>query len=400
MPESYHVLVVAAGRGSRAGGGLPKQFRSLAGQPLLARTLQAFLDRDDIATVVPVIHADDRDLYDAATANLHGRDGRLSPPAMGGSTRQESVQAGLETLAERFSGGADYVLIHDGARPFPSHGLIGRAMAGARAHGAAVPGCQIFDTVKQVAEGGRIVGTPDRNRLRAVQTPQAFSLDLILDAHRRAVADGRHDLTDDAAVAEYAGHDVFVFEGEATNVKITTSEDFRSAEMRLLSVLPDVRTGQGFDVHSFTEGSFVWLGGVKIDHVRALAGHSDADVVLHALTDAILGAIGDGDIGSHFPPSEARWKGAASDIFLKHAVERVARRGGMIAHLNATIVCEMPKIGPHREAMRARVADICGIAVDRVAVTATTSERLGFTGRGEGIAAWGLATVRLPLDAT
>ena len=241
-------------------------------------------------------------------------------------------------------------------------------------------------------------GRPIAAGLRAVQTPQAFSLDLILEAHRRARADGRHDLTDDAAVAEFAGHDVFVFDGEPSNSKITTSEDFLAAEQRLLSSLVDVRTGQGFDVHSFTAGDHVWLGGVKIAHTQALTGHSDADVVLHALTDAILGAIGDGDIGTHFPPSEARWKGAASDIFLRHAVDRVRLRGGVVAHLNATIVCEAPKIGPHREAMRARIADIAGLAIGRVAVTATTSERLGFTGRGEGIAAWGLATVRLPLE--
>ena len=399
MPQSNHVLVVAAGRGSRAGEGLPKQFRSLAGQPLIARTLQAFLQRPDIASVTPVIHRDDKDLFDEATRTLDpATKGRMETPALGGATRQESVRAGLETLVERVGRTSDIVLIHDGARPFATSALIGRAMEGARTYGAAVPGCPVFDTVKQIGDGGRIVGTPDRSRLRAVQTPQAFSLGLIVDAHRRARADGRHDLTDDAAVAEYAGHDVFVFEGEPSNAKITTSEDFQAAELRLLSSLLDVRTGQGFDVHSFTAGDHVWLGGVKIAHTQALTGHSDADVVLHALTDAILGAIGDGDIGTHFPPSEARWKGAASDIFLRHAVERVHRRGGMVAHLNATIVCEAPKIGPHREGMRSRIAAIAGLTTDRVAVTATTSERLGFTGRGEGIAAWGLATVRLPLD--
>ena len=399
MPESYHVLVVAAGRGSRAGRGLPKQFRSLAGQPLVARTLQAFLRRPDIASVVPVIHPDDVGLFEQATATIDPAiSDRLAKPTFGGATRQESVHAGLETLVERADRKTDFVLIHDGARPFASSALIGRAMEGARAYGAAVPGCPVFDTVKQIGEGGRIVGTPDRSRLRAVQTPQAFSLDLIVDAHRRARADGRHDLTDDAAVAEYAGHDVFVFDGEPANSKITTWDDFQAAEVRLLSTLLDVRTGQGFDVHSFTAGDHVWLGGIRIEHTKALTGHSDADVVLHALTDAILGAIGDGDIGTHFPPSEARWKGAASDIFLRHAVERVHQRGGMVAHLNATIVCEAPKIGPHREAMRARIAAVAGLTTDRVAVTATTSERLGFTGRGEGIAAWGLATVRLPLD--
>ncbi len=399
MPESFHVLVVAAGRGSRAGGGVPKQYRLLAGQPLITRTLQAFLQRPDIASVTPVIHQDDCDLFDAAARRLDRvQSGRLGETAHGGATRQESVHAGLEALAKRLGRNSDFVLIHDGARPFASSALIGRAMDGARNYGAAVPGCPVFDTVKQIGEGGRIVGTPDRSRLRAVQTPQAFALPLIVQAHRRAVADGRHDLTDDAAVAEYAGHDVFVFEGEPSNVKLTTGEDFQAAETRLLGSLLDIRTGQGFDVHSFTEGDHVWLGGVKIGHDKALSGHSDADVVLHALTDAVLGAIGDGDIGSHFPPSEARWKGASSDIFLRHAIDRVRGRGGVVAHLNATVVCEAPKIGPHREAMRRRIAEIAGLAVDRVAVTATTSERLGFTGRGEGMVAWGLATVRLPLD--
>ena len=398
MSESYHVLVVAAGRGSRAGMGMPKQFRQLAGQPVVTRTLRAFLQHPDVASVLPVIHADDGDLFAAACTPLDpALKARLAAPAFGGATRQDSVRAGLDALVARNGRTSDYVLIHDGARPFPSAALIGRAMDGARRYGAAVPGCAVFDTVKQIDDGSRIVGTPDRAHLRAVQTPQAFSLDLIVEAHRRALADGRHDLTDDAAVAEYAGHDVFVFEGEPSNTKITTSDDLQAAEVRMLSTLPDIRTGQGFDVHSFTEGDHVWLGGVKIPHSHALTGHSDADVVLHALTDAILGAIGDGDIGSHFPPSEMRWKGAASDIFLRHAVDCVRKLGGMVAHLNATLVCEAPKVGPHREQMRARIAEVAGLSIDRVAVTATTSERLGFTGRREGIAAWGLATVRLPI---
>lgn len=400
LPESFHVLVVAAGRGSRAGEGLPKQYRTLAGQPLIARTLRTFLQQDDVSTVTPVIHADDDDLFSTSVRDLEPRlKARLNRPALGGATRQESVKAGLETLRAGAERGGDFVLIHDGARPFTSAALIGRAMMGARQHGAAVPGFPVFDTVKDVDPDGRIVGTPVRSRLRAVQTPQAFDLGLILDAHRKAARDGRHDLTDDAAVAEYAGHDVFVFEGDPTNVKLTTSEDFRAAEARLLSSLVDVRTGQGFDVHSFRDGDHVWLGGVRIPHDRSLSGHSDADVVLHALTDAVLGAIGDGDIGSHFPPSDDTWKGASSDIFLRHAIDRVRARGGIVAHLNATLVCEAPRIGPHREIMRARIAAIAGLTVDRVALTATTSEQLGFTGRREGIVAWGLATVRLPLDA-
>ena len=400
MSDQCHVLVVAAGRGSRAGDGLPKQYRMLAGQPLLARTLLAFLRRADVASVVPVIHSDDRSLFEDVVSTLQPTDAeRLAEPVIGGASRQDSVRAGLEALGRLTARDPSrhLVLIHDGARPFASDALITRALASARGFGAAVPGCAVFDTIKAVGERERIVGTPDRSGLRAVQTPQAFALELILEAHRRAASNGRQDLTDDAAVAEYAGHDVFIFEGETTNTKITTSADLHAAEIRLLSTLLDIRTGQGFDVHSFTEGDHVWLGGVRIPHDRALSGHSDADVVLHALTDALLGAIGDGDIGSHFPPSEARWKGAASSIFLRHAVDLVRARGGTIASLNATIVCEMPKVGPHRDAMRARIAEMAGVAVDRVGITATTSERMGFTGRGEGIVAWGLATIRLPL---
>ena len=378
----------------------PSNIGSLAGQPLLARTLLAFLRRADVASVVPVIHADDRSLFEDVVSTLQPADAeRLAEPVIGGASRQDSVRAGLEALGRLTARDPSrhLVLIHDGARPFASDALITRALASARGFGAAVPGCAVFDTIKAVGERERIVGTPDRSGLRAVQTPQAFALDLILEAHRRAASNGRQDLTDDAAVAEYAGHDVFIFEGETTNTKITTSADLHAAEIRLLSTLLDIRTGQGFDVHSFTEGDHVWLGGVRIPHDRALSGHSDADVVLHALTDALLGAIGDGDIGSHFPPSEARWKGAASSIFLRHAVDLVRARGGTIASLNATMVCEMPKVGPHRDAMRARIAEIAGVAVDRVGITATTSERMGFTGRGEGIVAWGLATIRLPL---
>ncbi len=397
MNEPTHALVVAAGRGVRAGAGVPKQFRPLAGEPIIARTLRALLDSPDIATVTAVIHADDRALFAEATAFLPPAvAGRLAQPAIGGDTRQDSVHAGLEILRER-GGAPGIVLIHDGARPFASPALIRRAIESARAHGAAVPGCALFDTIKQVGEAGRIVASPDRNLLRAVQTPQAFRFDLILEAHRRARRERRRDLTDDAAVAEFSGHDVFVFEGETTNTKLTTPEDFKASEARLMTDLPDIRTGQGFDVHAFTEGDHVTLGGVRIAHGRALTGHSDADVVLHALTDAVLGAIGDGDIGTHFPPSEARWKGAASSIFLRHAVDLVRRRGGMVAHLNATVVCEAPKIGPHREAMRAAIAAVAGIDAGRVAVTATTSERMGFTGRGEGVVAWGLATIRLPV---
>jgi 2-C-methyl-D-erythritol 4-phosphate cytidylyltransferase/2-C-methyl-D-erythritol 2,4-cyclodiphosphate synthase len=401
MAESPHVLVVAAGRGSRAGAGLPKQFRSIAGEPLIARTLLSLLSADPGMLVTPVIHPDDEDLYGRATAMI-GPEARqrLRNPAHGGDTRQESVMLGLESLARDGGTKPDIVLIHDGARPFSTPDLIGRAVACAETYGAAVPGFPVTDTIKEIGLDGSISGTPDRSRLRAVQTPQAFEFDLILAAHRLAWEKGRHDLTDDAAVAEYAGHQVFVFEGDPENVKITTAIDFAKAEARLLSTLMDVRIGHGYDVHSFEDGDHVWLGGVRIEHSRKLNGHSDADVVLHALTDAVLGAIGDGDIGVHFPPSQAKWRGAASEIFLRDAVDRVRRRGGMIAHLDATLVCEAPKIGPHREAMRARIAEIAGITIDRVGIKATTSETLGFVGRREGMAAWALATVRLPFGAS
>ena len=393
-----HILVVAAGRGSRAGEGLPKQYRFVGGEPLLTRTLRAMLADPAIEGVTPVIHPDDEDLYRHSAAVLNGSGGpRLNAPAYGGATRQQSVHAGLEALARRNGALPDIVLIHDGARPFSSPALIRRAVDSARQYGAAVPGCPVTDTIKQVTTGGAITGTPDRSALRAVQTPQAFAFDLILAAHRKASHSARHDLTDDAAVAEFAGHQVFVFEGEQENTKITTADDFSRAETRLLSSLPDIRMGQGYDVHAFADGDHVWLGGIRIPHDKALSGHSDADVVLHAITDAILGAIGDGDIGAHFPPSQPQWKGAASDIFLKDAMARVATRGGVVAHIDATVVCERPKIGPHREAIRERIAAITGLAVDRVAIKATTSERLGFTGREEGIAALAVATVRLPL---
>lgn len=393
MMERTHVLVVAAGRGSRAGSGLPKQYRTLAGRPVLARTLEIFLGRDGIGSVVTVIHADDRDLYAAATAGLEG----LGAPVTGGDTRQDSVRAGLEALAARGAAPSDLVLIHDGARPFAPADLVDRAVAAAARDGAAVPGCPVFDTVKAIDGQGRVTGTPDRSGLRTVQTPQAFRFGLIAEAHARAAAEGRHDLTDDAAVAEFAGHPVSVFAGDPLNVKLTTTSDLEAAERRLQPTLADIRTGQGFDVHSFVEGDHVWLGGIRIPHTHRLSGHSDADVVLHALTDALLATIGDGDIGSHFPPSDMRWKGASSDRFLRHAAERVRARGGVIANINATIVCEAPRIGPHRDAMQKRIAEIAGIAPDRVGVTAGTSEKMGFTGRGEGIVAWGLATVRLPL---
>ncbi len=384
------VVVVAAGRGSRVGGPLPKQFRLLHGEPLVRTTLRVLARHPQISAIQPVIHPDDDALFREAVGDL-----TLLTPVSGGATRQASVHAGLNALAAQ-GPAPDVVLVHDAARPFLSASLIGRAIAAVETARAAVPALPVSDTVKTVDPHGRVTGTLDRTTLRTIQTPQAFHFAPLLDAHRRAAQAGRDDFTDDAALAEWAGIPVAVFKGEAENIKMTTADDFNRITARAADQLGDIRTGFGFDVHVFGDGDHVTIGGVAIPHPRGLSGHSDADVGLHALVDAILGALADGDIGSHFPPSDPQWRGAASDQFLRFAVERVSGRGGMVAHLDLTVVCELPKIGPHRDAMRARIADIAGIAIDRVGVKATTSERLGFTGRGEGIAAYATATVRLP----
>ncbi len=288
------------------------------------------------------------------------------------------------------------MLIHDAARPFPSPALVARAVEAAGSHGAAAPGVALSDTVKQVDDAGRVLATPPRASLRAVQTPQAFRFPLILDAHRRAAQMQVGDLTDDVAVAEWAGAAAFVFEGDPRNFKVTTMADLGAAEARLTGRTGETRVGQGFDVHAFAGGDHVWLCGVRLPHTQALEGHSDADVALHALADAIYGALAEGDIGAHFPPTDPQWKGAPSHVFLAHAAERVRVRGGVLVHLDATLICEAPKVGPHRETMRARVAEIAGLDVGRVSVKATTTERLGFTGRREGIACLATATLRLP----
>ncbi len=392
------ILVVAGGRGSRAGEGLPKQYRRIAGKSVLARTLEAMHAAAPAAKLTVVIHPDDRGLYAESVSEL-GESTRaaLSAPVLGGALRQESVRNGLEAIAREAE--PEIVLIHDAARPFADPALIARAIAAARAHGAAVPGVPLNDTVKEIDAAGFVVATPDRARLRAVQTPQSFRFPLILAAHRAAAAGGR-EYTDDAMIAEAAGCAVHVFPGDARNFKLTTPEDFARAMEQLdtpsLASLPDVRMGQGYDVHAFAEGDKVWLGGVAIPHTHALAGHSDADVLMHAITDAVLGAIAEGDIGAHFPPSDPQWKGAASEIFLAHACKLVRERGGLIAHVDATVICEAPKVGPHREAIRASLGRIMGLDIGRVAIKATTTEKLGFTGRREGIAALAIATVRLP----
>jgi 2-C-methyl-D-erythritol 4-phosphate cytidylyltransferase/2-C-methyl-D-erythritol 2,4-cyclodiphosphate synthase len=314
----------------------------------------------------------------------------LLPPVAGGAERQDSVRLGLEALAPLEP---DRVLIHDGARPFPETAMIDRVIDALDRAPAAIPGLPLGDTIKRVA-GGTITGTVDRTGLWRVQTPQGFHFDAILAAHRAAAGKA---LTDDAAVAEAAGIAPLIVAGSETNLKVTTVDDLAAAERLIAARQGDIRVGQGFDVHPFGPGDGLMVCGIAIPHSAGVVGHSDADVGLHALTDAILGAIGAGDIGMHFPPSDPLWKGASSDRFLAHAVALVTAKGGSIAALDVTVICEQPRIGPHRAAMVERVAAIAGIAPGRVSVKATTTEKLGFTGRGEGIAAQAVATVRLPL---
>ncbi len=382
-------LIVAAGRGLRFGGDLPKQYLALAGQPILRRTVEAFLRHPQINAVRVVIDPAFRDLYDMAVAGLD-----LPPPITGGPTRQDSVLNGLEAMAGH---APDLVLIHDAARPLIDAQAISDVIAALDSAPAAIAATPLADTLKRgTVAGAGIVsgGTVDRTALWRALTPQGFRFADILPAHRRAAG---LNLTDDAAVAEEAGLPVTLVPCDPDNLKVTNQDDLARAEKLFLARLGDVRTGTGFDVHKFAPGDQVWLCGVSVPHDATLDGHSDADVALHALTDAILGAISAGDIGLHFPPSDPKWKGADSARFLRHAADLVAEKGGVIAHVDITIICERPKIGPHRDAMVARVADILGLNPARVSVKATTTEGLGFTGRREGIAAQAAATVRLPL---
>ncbi|MBN8955860.1 MAG: 2-C-methyl-D-erythritol 4-phosphate cytidylyltransferase [Rhizobiales bacterium] len=351
-------VIVAAGRGLRAGGPVAKQYRELAGQPVVRHSLTRFSQHPAIDLVQSVIHPQDQALFDNSATGL-----TLLAPVSGGATRQESVRAGLEALA---SHKPEVVLIHDAARAFASAALLDRAVAAARATGAAVPALPVVDTIKTVDAGNRITATLERAALRMIQTPQAFRFDAILDAHRRAAKAGRSDFTDDAAVAEWAGLTVSVFDGDPANLKLTNPEDFARVAHEQTQPLTDIRTGSGFDVHEFGPGDYATICGLRVPHDRGVVGHSDADVGLHALTDALLGSIADGDIGAHFPPSDERWRGAASDQFLAFAAERVRARGGRIALLDVTLLCEAPRIGPHRDAMRARIAEIVGIDVSRV----------------------------------
>jgi 2-C-methyl-D-erythritol 4-phosphate cytidylyltransferase/2-C-methyl-D-erythritol 2,4-cyclodiphosphate synthase len=386
------VIVVAAGRGTRAGGppgGPAKQYRTIGGRPVLARSLEAFCGHPRVSSVVTVIHPDDRDLYDLSSAGLS----KLIEPVPGGATRQESVRRGLAALA---AGRPDIVLIHDAARPFVPADVIDRAIDAANGTGAAVPVLAVTDTIA-VVDGTARGETLDRAILRSVQTPQSFRYADICAAHAKAAEEGREDFTDDGAVASHLGLTVSVFAGDPANMKLTTPEDFSRAEERLLAALPDIRTGTGFDVHEFEDGDHVTLGGVRIPHTKKLKGHSDADVVLHALCDAIFGALGDGDIGSHFPPSDMQWKGVESSRFLAYAAERLKARGGIVANVDIAVLSEAPRIGPHREAMQKKIGEVLGITPDRVGIKATTMERMGFVGREEGMAAIATATIRLPV---
>ncbi|HEV2302850.1 MAG TPA: bifunctional 2-C-methyl-D-erythritol 4-phosphate cytidylyltransferase/2-C-methyl-D-erythritol 2,4-cyclodiphosphate synthase [Stellaceae bacterium] len=382
---STFALVVAAGQGSRFGGPVPKQYLPLGSGSVLRHAVTAFASHPRIEGVAVAIRPEDRARYDAALAGIE-----LLPPVAGGATRQDSVRLGLEALAPYRP---ERILIHDGARPFPDAALIERVVEGLDRAPGVVPALPLSDTIKR-AEGGTIRETVDRSRLWRAQTPQGFHFAAILAAHRALAGKA---LTDDSALAEAAGLAPLVVAGSEDNVKVTTAEDLLEAERRLIAAQGDLRVGQGYDVHAFAAGKSVRICGVDIPHTARLEGHSDADVGLHALTDALLGAIGAGDIGMHFPPSEPAWRGASSDRFLRHAADLVRARGGSLAAVDMTIICERPKIGPYRAAMIERVAAILGIAPGRVSVKATTTDGLGFIGRGEGIAAQAVATVRLPL---
>ena len=384
-------IIVAAGRGSRAGPGGPKQYRTLGGQTILARTILAFLNHPEIDSVRVIIHRDDTALYNKATTSLNGHE-KLLPPVFGGAERQDSVRLGLESIANM---APSIVLIHDGARPFIDAETISRVIDSCINNDGAIAALPIHDTLKRADTAGAIIDTPSREGIWRAQTPQGFQFDKILLAHQNARG---KTLTDDAAVAEANGLSVKLVDGSPDNMKITKAEDFGMANMLLQRGTPamEYRNGHGFDVHEFEDGNAVTLCGVSIAHNKKLKGHSDADVGMHALTDAILGAISAGDIGDHFPPTDPQWKGTASHVFLEKARDLVHTLGGRITHCDVTLICEAPKIGPHRSAMQNSLASILAINANRISVKATTTEELGFTGRREGIAAMATATIALP----
>jgi len=374
-------LIVAAGRGHRFGGEMPKQYTQLDGAPLLRHTVMAFLSQPKIDHVRVVIHPDDTGLYEAATEGLG-----LKTPIFGGEERQDSVRLGLQQIADD---APDFVLIHDGARPYISADVISRVLDALGSAAGAIPTLPLTDTIKRVIDG-KIVATEDRFELWRAQTPQGFRYSDILNAHLKLTG---QSLTDDAAICEAVGLTVVRVDGDDKNVKITTLSDIQASDNG--EIFKETRSGIGFDVHRFADGDHVVLCGVKIAHTHSLEGHSDADVALHALTDALLGAVGEDDIGHFFPPSDEQWRGVASDQFVSHAVKLIDSKGGRIVNVDITMMCEAPKVGPYRLLMRERVATILKISPSRVNVKATTTEKLGFTGRGEGIAAQAIANVEI-----
>ncbi|MDD3288302.1 MAG: bifunctional 2-C-methyl-D-erythritol 4-phosphate cytidylyltransferase/2-C-methyl-D-erythritol 2,4-cyclodiphosphate synthase [Alphaproteobacteria bacterium] len=384
MPMICTALIVAAGSGQRFGGLIPKQYQELGGMPILRRSILAFLGHTHIDNVQVVISPQHRDLYDKAVEGLD-----LPPPVHGGATRQDSVRLGLEAL-EKSAQKPDLVMIHDAARPLIDAQTITAVRKALDSADGAIAAKPLVDTLKR-GDGNVITDTINRANLWQAHTPQAFRFDKILAAHRAAIG---QKLTDDAVVAEKAGIPVILVPTNADNMKITNPDDLGRAARLLGQTFGDIRTGIGFDVHRLIPGTEIHLCGITIPHDRTLEGHSDADVVLHAVVDAIMGAMSAGDIGHHFPPSDNQWKGADSAIFVRKAVQILNERGGIISNVDVTIMCEKPRIGIHRQAMQERLAELLEVNQDRVSVKATTTERLGFTGREEGIAAQAIATLR------
>ena len=378
-------LILAAGQGSRAGTDIPKQFRQIGGKAVLAHSVEAFARHPAVGAVYLVIGSGQQE-----TVRTMIGDGQVTAIIQGADSRRGSVRAGLEAIAA--TGGADRVLIHDAARPFLSPSMIDQLLAALEQAPGAFPALPVADTL--VKSTGNIAGDiVDRSGLYRVQTPQAFHFESIIRAHR--AWDSSREATDDAQMLREAGHDVLMVPGDERLEKLTYPQDFARAEAQLASCRT-TRVGMGYDVHRLAADEELWLCGVQVPHDRGLAGHSDADVAIHAIVDAVLGALSEGDIGSHFPPSDPQWRGLASSRFLEYAANRVTERGGRLEHIDVTIICEAPKIGPHRDAMRHRISEILAISLERVSVKATTTERLGFAGRREGIAAQAVATISLP----
>ncbi len=378
-------IIVAAGSGSRAGGGVPKQFRMLHGKPMLRHSVEALAKHPAVDAIIVVIGEGQEKSAREALQNLD------VTFVAGGPTRRDSVNNGLQSI--ELNQGISSILIHDAARPFLSRQVIDDLLAALDQHDGAVPTLPVIDSLARSADGKILSASEDRSGLWRIQTPQAFRRDVILSAHRQW--DASREATDDARMAMSAGFDVTLVAGDERLAKYTFSSDF-AGDAGQMSSMQSVRTGMGYDVHRLEAGEELWLCGIKIEHDMGLSGHSDADVALHALTDAILGAAALGDIGDHFPPSDPQWSGASSDQFLAHAARIAAAKGLAVSHVDVTIICEAPKIGPHKLAMRKRVGEILDIAIDNVSIKATTTEKLGYTGRGEGIAAQAVATLYRP----